>query len=215
MKLYLLIGSIIGVMLTALLQTTDYLDIEALNNYKVSRVISLFVTAIFVWSVVGAFKKIFAPLIIMVTGITVILISAHVFEVELNYYAFEDDREQIIERLVAGKIKKEDSSYSGFAFYHTPYAYKKANRSDYIDASVFSEEKHFVFFQSAKPRLMDFVGLTEGFVYSSTGEFPTQKELDMYPEYKKINDHWYFVSSDRERLKSSCLVLCEKDISSP
>lgn len=71
-----------------------------------------------------------------------------------------------------------------------------AVKSTTIRAGMHSKNKFFVFFQSAEQPFLDMSGLTEGFIYSSTGEFPTAKEFDYYTDYKKIDNHWYFVSDN-------------------
>ncbi|EGA89910.1 hypothetical protein GPDM_07665 [Planococcus donghaensis MPA1U2] len=209
MKRQLLFGSIVGVLLVIVHQSIDFINIPALQHYQLPRFIFLAVFGILAWSIVGVFKKIFAPIIILVVGIGLVNLAFHVFEVELNYYVFQDERNEIIDQLLAGEIQKEDPTHSGFAFYYTPPEYTLANRDSFIDARMYSEEKHFIFFQTATPRFLDFIGLTEGFVYSSTGTYPTMSELDTSYTYRKINDHWYFVSSDSKRFKNSCYIICE------
>ena len=209
MKKHLIIWSIISVLLVMAFQVNDYISIGILNQPFVASIVFLGVFGIAIWAVVGVFKKIFAPILIIVVGISFILVAANVLEVELNYYAFQEERQEMIDKLVSGEIKKEDRYQSGFAFYFTPSEYLKTNRQDYINARIYSPEKHFVFFQSAKSRMFDFVGLTEGFIYSSTGEYPTRQEFDGSYSYRKIDDIWYFVSSDDKRFKNSCYFLCE------
>lgn len=215
MKKYLLVASILAVCMVLFLKIRDYTNIELLNHFKIPQVVYLVVFGIAMLTLIGLFRKIYLPFVITVTGISLILILSHVFEVELNYYAFEDERKDIIEKLVTGQIKKEDLYDSGFAFYPTPDKYKNVNREQILQAKIFSEEKHFVFFQTAKSRFLDFVGLTEGFVYSSTGKFPTYQELDGFYNYRVINDHWYFVSSDEQRFEYSCYIICEEPAERP
>lgn len=215
MKKHLMAWSIISVLLVLAFQVNDYISIGILNKPFVTSIVFLSIFGISIWAVVGVFKKIFAPILIIVVGISVIVVAAHVFEVELNYYAFEEERQEMIEKLVSGEIKKEDRNQSGFAFYFSPSEYSKSNRQDYIDARIYSPEKHFVFFQSAKSRMFDFVGLTEGFIYSSTGEYPTRQEFDNSFHYRKINDNWYFVSSDEKRFMNSCYFLCGEPLERP
>ncbi len=202
--------SIIGVLLVILLQAIDFINIQLLQHYQLPRLLFLLIFTIFVVSIIVAFKKMFVPLIIMVVGTGVVILVSTVFEVELNYYLLQDERQEMISQLVAGEIKKEDLSNSGFANYHTPQKYMLANRNGSIDAHMYSEEKYFIFFQTAKPGFMDFVGLTEGFVYSASGEFPTNQEMPTFSEYRQISNHWYFVSSDKKRFENSCYVICGK-----
>lgn len=132
-------------------------------------------------------------------------------DTEANFHLYKDDREQIIQMLVSGEIVKEPDRYGneGFYFYYTPPQYIDAVKSDTIRAGMHSNENFFVFFQSAEQPVMDMRGLTEGFIYSATGAFPTPKEFDYFSEYKKIDEHWYFVSDDSERFEKSCLSLCQ------
>lgn len=130
---------------------------------------------------------------------------------EVNFSLYKDDREEIIRMLANGEIKKEADRYGneGFYWYYTPPEYIDAVKSEMIRAGMHSKDKFFVYFQSAEKPFMDMRGLQEGFIYSSTGEFPTAKEFDYYMDYKKIDNHWYFVSDDPERFEKSCLFLCE------
>lgn len=213
MKKQLMVWSIISVIVFVVLQVNRFVNAGFVGGYQsqITMYSYIFIFFVLIGAIVGAFKKIMAPLIIMVAGIGIVVVIMNIFTVELNYYVHQEQREEVIEKLVAGKIKKEDRSNSGFAFYYTPQEYLKANKDNYIQARMYSDEKHFVFFQSAESRFLDFIGLTEGFVYSSTGEFPRAKEMGYY-EYKKINEHWYFVSSDEKRFKNSCPLLCSEEI---
>ena len=131
-------------------------------------------------------------------------------DTEENFYLYKEDREAIIRMLINGEIKKEPDrgGNEGFFFYYTPSKYIDAVKSDTIRVGMHSKDRFFVFFQSAEQPSWDMNGLQEGFIYSSTGEFPTAKEFDYYSDYKKIDDHWYFVSDDSERFKNACKHLC-------
>lgn len=98
---------------------------------------------------------------------------------EVNFSLYKDDREEIIRMLANGEIKKEADRYGneGFYWYYTPPEYIDAVKSEMIRAGMHSKDKFFVYFQSAEKPFMDMRGLQEGFIYSSTGEFPTAKSL--------------------------------------
>ena len=213
MKKQLLVVSIISVIVFIVLQVNRLLNVDFVGGYQsqITTYVYIFIFAVLIGAIVGAFKKIFAPLIIMAAGIGVVVLVTNLFTVELNYYAHQEEREEMIEKLVSGEIKKEESGNPGFAFYYTPQEYLKANKTDYINARIYSDEKHVVFFQSAESRFLDFIGLTEGFVYSATGELPSGREMG-FLEYRKINDQWYFVSSDEKRFRNLCPLLCSEEI---
>lgn len=213
MKKRLMVLSIISVIVFIVLQVNRFINVGLVGGYQtqITGYVYIFIFFVLIGAIIGAFKKIFAPLIIMAAGIGIVVLVTNIYTVELNYYAHQKEREELIEKLVSGEIKKEERGNPGFAFYYTPQEYLKANKSDYIDARMYSDEKHVVFFQSAESRFLDFVGLTEGFVYSSTGELPSGREMGFY-EYRKINEQWYFVSSDEKRFKNSCPLLCSEEI---
>ncbi|MCM3718527.1 hypothetical protein [Fictibacillus phosphorivorans] len=94
-----------------------------------------------------------------------------------NFFKYKDEREEMIKMLVEGKIKKEDPFHTGFAFYYTPPQYKKANRDDHIQARMYGD-RFYVFFQSVDSPVFG-PGLTEGFLYSSTGKEP--KKFTEFP----------------------------------
>lgn len=171
---------------------------------------SLF-TISFIFAIIFAFKQKFLPIIIQTLTLAIIVIVPPLIRTEINFYVFKEDREEIIRMLAEGELQKDDLN-DGFAFYYTPEQFKKANKTKILDAAVHSKDQIYVFFKSADPPLIDFVGLEEGFVYSSTGEFPTAKEFDNFLEYKKIDDNWYFVSDDHDRFMKSCLYLCNEKI---
>ena len=148
---------------------------------------------------------------IQLITLLVVSIVPPMIRTEVNFYLYEDDRKEIIRMLVNGEITKEADRYGneGFYWYYTPPQYIDAVKSGTIRAGMHSKDKFFVYFQSADQPFMDMVGLQEGFIYSSTGEFPTAKEFDYYSNDKRIDDHWYFISSDDDRFEKSCLFLCE------
>lgn len=132
-------------------------------------------------------------------------------ETDVNFQEYKEQREELIEMLASDEIEKEPDRYgnSGFFFYYTPEGYEMAVRSDTIHAAKHSDEELYVFFQSADIPILRFEGLQEGFVYSSRGEFPSAEKFDsFYYGYKKIDDHWYFVSDDPKRLEANCQYYC-------
>lgn len=164
---------------------------------------------VFLYSIIYLFQNKWIPITIQLITLLIVFILPPLIRTEVNFYHYKEDREEIIRMLVDGEIKKEASPNKGFSFYYTPPQYMNAVKSTTIRASMHSTNKFFVFFQSADQPFLEMLGLTEGFIYSSTGEFPTDKEFDYYMDYKKIDNHWYFVSDDPERFDSSCLFLCE------
>ncbi|KMY32551.1 hypothetical protein ACZ11_10565 [Lysinibacillus xylanilyticus] len=164
---------------------------------------------IFLYSIIYLFQNKWVPITIQLITLLIVFILPPLIRTEVNFYHYKEDREEIIRMLVDGEIKKEASPNKGFSFYYTPPQYMNAVKSTTIRTGMHSKNKFFVFFQSAEQPFLEMRGLTEGFIYSSTGEFPTAKEFDYYMDYKKIDNHWYFVSDDLERFDSSCLFLCE------
>ncbi|MGE7909800.1 hypothetical protein [Lysinibacillus xylanilyticus] len=164
---------------------------------------------IFLYSIIYLFQNKWIPITIQLITLLIVFILPPLIRTEVNFYLYKKEREEIIRMLVDGEIKKEASPSKGFSFYYTPPQYMNAVKSTTIRAGMHSKNKFFVFFQSAEQPFMEMRGLTEGFIYSSTGEFPTAKEFDYYMDYKKIDNHWYFVSDELERFDSSCLFLCE------
>lgn len=178
-------------------------------EYRLAFVFYTSFIMIFIFSVIYAFKKKWIPLIVQTITLMIVIIVAPLIRTEVNFYVLKKEREEIIQMLVDGEIKKEDND---FAYYYILPEYKKSVKSNKVRAAKHSEDEFYVFFQSADSSLFDFVGLTEGFVYSSTGKFPTYKKFDSYVFYKKIDGNWYFVSSDEDRFKTSCLFLCDNKI---
>lgn len=166
-------------------------------------------TIVFIFSIIYLFQNKWLPTMIQLIALLIVFIVPPLVRTEVNFYHYKEDREEIISMLANGEIKKEESGNKGFYFYYTPPQYMDAVKSSTIRAAMHSEKNFFVFFQSAEQPFLDFQGLTEGFIYSSTGKFPTAKEFDYYTEYKKIDNHWYFISTDSQRLESSCIFLCE------
>ncbi|MGE8036097.1 hypothetical protein B1B04_21050 [Lysinibacillus sp. KCTC 33748] len=168
-------------------------------------------TVIFIYSLIYSFQKKWVPIIIQLITLLIVLVVPPLIRTEVNFYFYKDDRDEIISMLVNGEIKKEANRYGakGFYSYYTPPQYIDAVKSETIRVGMHSKDHFFVYFQSAEPPFMDMQGLQEGFIFSSTGKFPTAKEFDYYSDYKKIDDHWYFVSSDVNRFEKSCLFLCE------
>lgn len=164
---------------------------------------------IFLFSIIYLFQNKWVPITIQLITLLIVFILPPLIRTEVNFYHYKEDREEIIRMLGDGEIKKEASLNKGFSFYYTPPQYMNAVKSTTIRAGMHSKNKFFVFFQSAEQPFLEMRGLTEGFIYSSTGEFPTAKEFDYYMDYKKIDNHWYFVSDNLERFDSSCLFLCE------
>lgn len=166
---------------------------------------------IFIYSIVYLFQKKWVPITIQLTTLFVVIVVPPLIRTEVNFYLYEDDRKEIIRMLTNGEITKEADRYGneGFYWYYTPPHYIDAVKSETIRAGMHSKDKFFVYFQSAEQPFMDMVGLQEGFIYSSTGQFPTAKEFDYYSNYKRIDNYWYFVSSDDDRFEKSCLFLCE------
>lgn len=154
-------------------------------------------------------KWIFLFIHIAVLGL--VLVVPNDYEADVNFYLYKDEREELIEMLASGEIQKEPDRYGnvGFFDYYTPEGYEMAAGSGTIRAAKHTNGDLFVFFQSAEVPPLQFEGLVEGFVYSSTGEFPSPKKFDSFYEgYKKIDDHWYFVSDDKERFEKHCKYYC-------
>ena len=98
--------------------------------------------------------------------------------------------------LKSGEIEKKET-HPGFFFYHTPERFKEANKHSYIHARMY-ENRHFVFFQWVESPNFG-PGLTEGFLYTSTGEPPkTIREFDYIGglEFTPMEgeENWYFVT---------------------
>ncbi|MEB2301353.1 hypothetical protein LAV72_17180 [Lysinibacillus xylanilyticus] len=168
-------------------------------------------TVTFIYSIIYFFQKKWVPIIIQLITLLIVIVLPPLIRTEVNFYLYKDDREEIISMLVNGEIKKEANRYGskGFYSYYTPPQYIDAVKDETIRVGMHSKDHFFVYFQSAEQPFMDMQGLREGFIFSSTGEFPTAKEFDYYSDYKKIDNHWYFVSSDVNRFEKSCLFLCE------
>ncbi|KAB2336759.1 hypothetical protein F7731_10420 [Cytobacillus depressus] len=181
------------------------------GSFKLAFVSYGLFTVSFIFSITYLFKKKWVPITIQLITLFIVIVLPPLIRTEVNFYLYKDDREEIIRMLANGEIKKEADRYGskGFYWYYTPPQYIDAVKSDTIRAGMHSKDNFFVYFQSAEQPFMDFVGLQEGFIYSSTGKFPTAKEFDYYSDYKKIDNHWYFVSTDHDRFKKSCLFLCE------
>ena len=164
----------------------------------------------FIYSII-CFSKIWWLSIIQIITLFVAINLPQYIRTEVNFYLYKEDREEIIRMLESGELKKEADRYGnkGYKWYYTPLQYMDAVKSQMIMATKYSEDRLYVFFQSAEQPLLDFRGLQEGFIYSSTGQYPTAQEFNYsHYEYKKIDEHWYFVSDDSERFKKSCLLLC-------
>ncbi|MCF6138815.1 hypothetical protein [Pseudalkalibacillus berkeleyi] len=114
-----------------------------------------------------------------------------------NFKLYKEDREEVVRMLNEGEIKKEGEG--GFAFYHTPPQFSKANVDDILHARMYSEERHFVFFQWVDSPVFG-PGLIEGFLYTSTGEPPTNREFSYLDSchFEKIEgeENWYFASNN-------------------
>ncbi|WP_137792060.1 hypothetical protein [Bacillus sp. E(2018)] len=114
---------------------------------------------------------------------------------EKNFYKYKEDREEMIKMMTEGKIKKEDPYDSGFAFYYTPPQFKNANKDDHITARMYGE-RNYVFFQSVDSPVFG-PGLTEGFLYSSTGKEPKNfTEFPLTSDYQRIDEHWFFTTDN-------------------
>ena len=149
--------------------------------------------------------------IIQLIILIVAIVLPPLIRTEVNFYLYKDDRDEIIRMLANGEITKEADRYGnrGYYWYYTPPQYIDAVKSEFLWLTLHSKEKFFVYFQSAEQPLLDFRGLQEGFIFSSTGEFPTAQEFKYsVSNYKKIDNYWYFVSSDDDRFQKSCLFLC-------
>lgn len=180
------------------------------QSFKLAIVSYGLFTVTFIFSIIYLFQKNWVPIIIQLITLFIVIVVPPLIRTEVNFYLYKDDREAIIKMLVSGEIKKEEDRYNkGFYRYYTPPQYIDAVKSETIRVGMHSKDKFFVFFQSAESPFLDMRGLTEGFIYSSTGEFPSAKEFDVYDNHKKIDKHWYFVSNDSKRFRNSCLFLCE------
>jgi hypothetical protein len=114
---------------------------------------------------------------------------------EKNFVEYKEEREEMIRMIVEGEIKKEDPYDSGFAFYYTPPQFKKANKDDHIQARMYGD-RNFVFFQSVDSPVFG-PGLTEGFLYSSTGREPKNfTEFPIAGEYQRIDENWFFFTDN-------------------
>lgn len=206
---YLAIGSSVLIVLYTIFKL-----IGRETDYRVGFISYMLFIIIFIISVIYAFKKKWIPIIVQTITLVIVFVVPPLIRTEVNFYVFKEDREEIIRMLVDEELTKdaEQGGSDGFAFYYTPPEYKGAVKSTKLRAAIHSNNQLYVFFQAAEPSLFDFVGLEEGFVYSSTGEFPTTKKFDSYHTYKKIDENWYFVSSAEDRFEKSCLFLCENKI---
>lgn len=121
------------------------------------------------------------------------------YSAERNFHLYKNDREEMIELLKSGEIKKEDKFKTGLAHYYTPSEFKDANKSDVIQARMHGD-KDFVFFlyKSENRSLLDFgPGIAEGFLYSSTGMEPkNNNEFPYIGKYQRIDKHWFFVKNE-------------------
>jgi hypothetical protein len=119
------------------------------------------------------------------------------YEAEKNFYKYKQVREEIINKMKQGEIKKVDRDNNGFAFYYTPPQYKEANLDNTIYAKMYGD-RSFIFFQSYDNNDSFFPsgpGIIEGFLYSSTGKPPRNNtEFHTIGEYQRIDDHWFFVT---------------------
>jgi hypothetical protein len=170
-----------------------------------------FFAVVFVFTIICLFQKrwiaIIAIIIQMVT-LVVALVLLPMFQTELNFYFYKKDREKIIGMLLNGEIKKEAGG-NGTFFYPTPPQFENAVKTQSIRAGMHSKEEYYVYFESVESPFWDMVGRQEGFIYSSTGKFPSAKKFDYYQEYKKIDDHWYYIAEDSDRFEKGCRFLCE------
>lgn len=199
------IGSSILLLIYTVFKLLDH------GSFKFALVTYGVFAVIFICSFISVFQKKWIPLTIQLITLLIVFIVPPMIRTEVNFYQYKEDREEIIQLLIDGDIKKEEGGNKGFAHYYTPPQYIDAVKWTTIWARMHSENKFFVFFQSAEQPFLEMRGLTEGFIYSSTGEFPTAKEFGYFTgyDYKKIDQHWYFVSNNPERFEQSCLFLCE------
>ncbi|MCA1040875.1 hypothetical protein LCM00_15270 [Bacillus infantis] len=167
-----------------------------------------FFAIIFVFSIICLFQKKWIAITIQIVTLVVVIVLLPMVQTEMNFYVYKNDREKIISMLVNGEIKKKDGG-NGTFFYPTPPQYKNAVKTQSIRAGMHSKDEYYVYFESVESPFWDMVGWQEGFIYSSTGKFPSPKKFDYYQEYKKIDDHWYYIAEDSDRFEKGCRFLCE------
>lgn len=204
MKLLVPIFASISSLLLLLHSTMTLFDSSSYQFRNVA--IGLFVLTLLV-SILLLFNKQLAPLAIQLVTLAIVMLVPTEIQTDVNFTHHKEAREEIIAMLVDGTIEKKEGQ-PGFFEYPTPAGYEDAVRASTIRAAIHSDEEYFVFFQSTDNPALDFVGLQQGFIYSSTGEFPSPKQFDAYYGYKQIDEHWYFVSSDDQNLRESCRFVC-------
>lgn len=128
------------------------------------------------------------------------------FQVEMNYYHFLDDREQLVEMLENGELERTSDDGSSVS-YLTPDGYKRAVGSNQLPVVTHSESEFYVKFWVDEP-IFNPNGAFEGFLYSSNGEFPATDSALYFYEYKQIDANWYYVSDYSRDLEENCLFLC-------
>lgn len=205
-----------NILLLALFSSGFYLLDHGLDFIdKGSQLIRLFSNyffpVTFIASIYFLFKKKWIGIVVHIAALFLVAAIPDHLQTDVNFYMHKEKREELVEMLKDGTIKKEPDIYGnkGFFNYRTPEGYETAVRSATIRAAKHSDEVLYVFFQSADVPVFKFDGLEEGFVYSSTGEFPSPKKFNSYYYgYKKIDDNWYFVSDDEDRLREMCVHYC-------
>ena len=163
----------------------------------------------FVLSMVCILFLMWRPMIMQIAALVFVLIIPPLIQTEVNYLAHKLTRDAIVEELENNAlILDETKSMPGYyRAYYTRPSYMPAVNNTSIKAVVHSDENYFVYFESHRP-YFDFIGESEGFLYSSSGDFPSASESFSYSAYKKINENWFFVANSEDDLKWSCLFIC-------
>lgn len=146
------------------------------------------------------------PIAIQISALAFVVIIPLLFQMEVNYYHFLDDREQLIEMLKNGELERTSGNESS-AGYLTPEEYKRAVGSDHVPLVIHSENHFYVKFWVDEP-FFNPNGSFEGFLYSSNGSFPATDSPIYFYEYKQINENWYYVSDYSSELEENCRFLC-------
>ncbi len=208
MKKLVLILALLG---SSLLVINAWLLLVDANMWQFRKWTYLTFLFTFFLSFIFLFTKQWRPFVIHLIALAIVLLLAPRLQPDVNYVIHKEQREQIIQMLVDGKLQKKEIA-TGFFRYPTPAGYENAVGSSTVRAAMHSDEEYYVYFDSADVALFDIEGYAEGFIYSSTGEFPSPKKFNRYEIYKKVEENWFFVSSRDSRVRGYCNFVCSPKI---
>lgn len=190
-------GLLVVYMILELIEASTFkFALISFGIFGISLLVSLYILIVDNWR----------PFVIQISALAFAVGIPLLFQMKVNYYHFFDDREQLIEKLKNGELERVSGDESSPG-YLTPEEYKRAVGSDLIPLTIDSENHFYLKFWVDEPFFNPNKSF-EGFLYSSSGEFPAIEDIVDFSFYKKINDHWYHVSDHRIELEENCRFLC-------